>query len=255
MAHPSVVHDSAVEIGATDDAGEYRSLSVLAVMSLVLGICSPAALTTPVLLAVPALGIGAGLLALRAIDQSAGGLAGRGLARAGIALSGLLLAAAIVRDPVRDRLMDQQADAAVRRWVELLASGKFGDARGVLSSGSVNSMLLEREPGSKPMPVEQIAEIVAKRLEHDPLTALAAQAAESKGTLRLEPVGESLPPEFTGPMTAIARTYRVISGSHAPEKYAQFSLRRVDGGTPPYDDWLIERWVLLDQPPAPTPTP
>src|SRR5436305_15202732 len=72
---------------------EYRTLSVLAIISLIIGLISPVAIAAPFLLVVPFVGIAVSLLALRRIAVSGGVLAGRWAATLGLVLS---LASAVV---------------------------------------------------------------------------------------------------------------------------------------------------------------
>src|SRR5262245_45308902 len=74
----------------TDDVealSDYRTLSVLALVSLVIGLASPLAFAAPLALAIPIIGIAVALVALHRISRSEGLLAGRWAAITGLALS------------------------------------------------------------------------------------------------------------------------------------------------------------------------
>src|SRR6476646_8224154 len=72
-----------------DDAEQatgYRTLSVLAIIGLVIGIISWVALFHPLLIVVPLVGIGVSILALRQISTNPSVIAGHGVALVGLAL-------------------------------------------------------------------------------------------------------------------------------------------------------------------------
>jgi len=107
---------------------EYRSLSVLAIISLVIGIIAPIAIAGPFLLVVPFVGIAVSLLALRRIAVSGGLLAGRWAATVGLVLS---IASAVM--PVSHTLIQRayhvnQAEEFGRKWVSLVTTGNLKQA-------------------------------------------------------------------------------------------------------------------------------
>lgn len=78
--------------GSEDGAeGSYRVVSKAAVLSLAIGLLSVVALVSVGMLAVPAVGLAFGLLALRAISMYPDEVSGKVPAWMGVALSGLLL--------------------------------------------------------------------------------------------------------------------------------------------------------------------
>ena len=87
---------SAVVIGADEDAA-YRTLSILSVVSLILGVAAPLAFFAPLLLVIPLAGIATALLAIRHIALSEGALMGRAAALVGLVLSVGCISAAFTR--------------------------------------------------------------------------------------------------------------------------------------------------------------
>src|SRR5688572_8269686 len=69
-----------------DQVANYRSMSGLAIVSLLLGLLAPVCFAAPVFLAIPLFGTALSLFALRRIAASEGALAGKWAATAGLAL-------------------------------------------------------------------------------------------------------------------------------------------------------------------------
>lgn len=102
---------------------EYRNLSVLAVVSLVLGLAAPLSLFAPLLLGVAFLGAAVALVALRRIAASEGSMTGRGAALVGLALCVASAAAVAGRTVSINHLLARQASRVATQWFELLQSG------------------------------------------------------------------------------------------------------------------------------------
>jgi hypothetical protein len=111
-----------------DELGDYRTLSVLAVVGLVLGIGSIAALLAVPFWGLPAAGIIVNSLALWRISRRQPALGGGRLATAGLALSLFWAAAAPVDTFVYQRLIRGQARRAAERWFDALARGQPQEA-------------------------------------------------------------------------------------------------------------------------------
>ena len=107
-----------------DQTTEYRSLSVLAVISLVIGLASPLCFGAPLLMIIPVIGIGVSILALRQIDASDGALAGRWAAVLGLVLSVVFLAAPAARAYGIRMLRTSQAKNFAQQWLSDLVEGK-----------------------------------------------------------------------------------------------------------------------------------
>src|SRR5690348_9302651 len=71
---------------ATERLPQYRSISSLAVLTLLLGLASPLAIATPLLLVVPLAAVFTAIAALRQIGANAEILSGRGAALTGLFL-------------------------------------------------------------------------------------------------------------------------------------------------------------------------
>ncbi len=103
---------------------EYRSVSGLAVLAAVLGVCSLLALVDRGLLVVPLLGVVCGLLALRRIAASEGQLAGRAVAMVGLALSLVIGTGVYVRGLTLERLVAAEAQQWALQWCDLIRDGQ-----------------------------------------------------------------------------------------------------------------------------------
>ena len=107
-----------------DQTTEYRSLSVLAVISLIIGLASPLCFGAPLLMIIPVIGIGVSILALRQIDASDGALAGRWAAVLGLVLSVVFLSAPAARAYGIRMLRTSQAKNFAHQWLSDLVEGK-----------------------------------------------------------------------------------------------------------------------------------
>ncbi len=107
---------------------EYRTLSVPAILGLVLGLASPLCFGAPLLMLIPISGIAISVLALRRIAASDGALAGRWAAVAGLILCTSLAVAPMSREFVLRLLRAQQAQGFAARWLNLVVSGHTEEA-------------------------------------------------------------------------------------------------------------------------------
>ena len=102
---------------------EYRAVSPLAVVALLLGLASAAALAHPLLAVVPLAAIVLSTLALRTIAAAARQAAGRGLAVAGLCLATLFLGWGLAAHFQHQATIRSQAREFVDDWLQILASG------------------------------------------------------------------------------------------------------------------------------------
>jgi hypothetical protein len=105
-----------------NNVADYRSLSVLAIISLLIGLASPLCLLTPVFLMLPLFGVVISLLALRRIAVSEGRLAGRWAATVGLALCVASGASAVSRSTVIRYVRTNRAEQFGRSWIAKLTA-------------------------------------------------------------------------------------------------------------------------------------
>ena len=116
---------SAVPAFNADDVNnvaDYRSLSVLAIISLLIGLASPLCLLAPVFLLLPLFGVAISLLALRGIAVSGGRLAGRWAATVGLALCVASAASAVSRNTVVRYVRTSRAQEFGHSWLTKLVA-------------------------------------------------------------------------------------------------------------------------------------
>jgi len=111
-----------------DQVADYRSLSVLAIISLLIGLASPLCLLTPVFMLLPLFGAALALVALRRIAVSEGRLAGRWAATAGLALCIACGASAVSRNTVARYMRTSRAEEFGRSWLTKLVSNESEQA-------------------------------------------------------------------------------------------------------------------------------
>jgi hypothetical protein len=125
---PIRTYEPAFHADDEDPSVEYRSLSVLAVVSLITGLAAPLCFIGPLLMVVPLVGAAVSIVALRQINGSAGALAGRWLAATGLALSVGSIAAYYSRDAFLKYMRANQAAAFSNDWIKLVQSGNLDAA-------------------------------------------------------------------------------------------------------------------------------
>lgn len=221
------------------EAPEYQSLSVLAVVALLLALLSLGALAAPLLLVAAAAAVGFGLLALANIRHSDGAMTGGNVARLGIAIAVATTAAIFVRGAVRDSIMQQQAAEAVQSWIQSLADQRFEDARDMLSNSAKTSLLPDPMTRQTDMTAAEANEILLRRLGDDPLT----KALSGKAVAIAEGVAA---PVFDGPRTVVTADYVVGTpgGSHRHAKIHAVRIPQFEQGGQP---WRIEAWNAGDE--------
>jgi hypothetical protein len=110
------------EVRIDDEVG-YRTLSVLSIVSLILGLAAPLCLIAPLLFAIPIAGMVVALLAIGRIAASDGALIGRRAAVIALGLCVASMCASIVRSTLTQELLSRQARQAALEWFALLEAG------------------------------------------------------------------------------------------------------------------------------------
>lgn len=126
----------------------YRTMSKLALASLLLGLAAPVCLFAPLLFVIPVLGATLGIAALRRIAKSDEMLAGRGAAVCGLAISVFMIASAMSYAAVVQQLRANQASKFGQQWISLLLDGKRSEAFQLTVAGSRPAP--PPEPGAPP---------------------------------------------------------------------------------------------------------
>jgi len=108
----------------SDDFGNYKAISAMAMASLLVGALSATALIGVPLWIVPLVGILLSCLALVRIDRSAGTLIGRPLALAGLALAIGFGTAALAAQVNSQYLTALKAQQVASQWFQALAQGE-----------------------------------------------------------------------------------------------------------------------------------
>jgi hypothetical protein len=118
-----------VRLGASEDRpDEYRSVSTLAVVSLVIGLASVLALGFSLFWFVPVLGVGCSLVALARIRSRTARKAGTGAALIGLSLSLIFGAWAVTQDVVRQRTLAALAEPYATGWLQRICDGNLAEA-------------------------------------------------------------------------------------------------------------------------------
>jgi hypothetical protein len=168
-----------------EQATEYRSFSVSAIIAVVLGLASPLCFGAPLLSLIPIAGIAVSIFALRRIAASDGALAGRWAAVMGLILSAALVVAPVSRGLVLRSMRSQQSREFATSWLTLVTSGHSDEAFRLTLDSTRGSAPVE--PGEKAAPENP----KDRFLGQPQVKALAAAGADAEirfaGTLAYDP--------------------------------------------------------------------
>lgn len=115
---------AAFHVDDSEQASGYRTLSIPAIVSLVLGLASPLCFGAPLLFVIPIAGIAISLFALIRIDSSGGALAGRPAAVVGLILSTAMVVAPTTRAYVIEHVRTKQGIEFADSWLNFVTSGQ-----------------------------------------------------------------------------------------------------------------------------------
>ena len=218
-----------------DELGQYRSLSSLAVIAFVLGLCSFAMFAGPLLVVVPLAAVAAALLALKGIAASGGGLSGARLAWWGLALATIFCVASFARVKVREILLQRQADSVGQHWLSLAAEGRVEGMMELMTRSAADKLTPAVEPG-QPMPF--FGGILASALmRQDPLVRSLIELKEA-GSARFQLRDSGVDP--TGnPPHAVLR-YTAIDADQPACQLMLKRFRAPKAGA----IWLVDSWSL-----------
>lgn len=121
----SQLHDELSSVWTQDETGTertaYRAVSVKSVLGCILGLCSPLALISPLLWAVPALGAILSAVAMCETTLATTIYTGRKLALFGLSLSLIFGVTAVTRNAIHQWLVRAEAERFAQSWFGFLA--------------------------------------------------------------------------------------------------------------------------------------
>lgn len=146
----------------SDDASQltgYQSPSALAILGLLLGLASPLCVFGKLLIAIPLVGAGVSLLALRRIAASEGELVGRPIAKIGLILSIVCGAAFVTNAAVTRQLRAPQAAEIGRQWIAFILAGNTQGAFQLTSGDPPPDLSQPQEFGPEGNPYDRFLEM------------------------------------------------------------------------------------------------
>jgi hypothetical protein len=138
--------DPAFHTDDTAPVAEYRTVSGLAIFSLVIGIAAPLCLAWPLLFVIPLIGVAVSIIAIRRIDSSEGALTGRWAAVTALMLCVFSGTAAVTRNLAIRYVRTGQAEELGREWIGLLLAGDKEQAFLLTVAGNSREPMVP-EPG------------------------------------------------------------------------------------------------------------
>jgi len=231
---------SATELNSydADEWGQYRSLSTLAVVSFVLGLCSAVMFASPLMVVVPLAAVATALVALKGIAASAGGLSGARLAHWGLALAIVFGVASVSRAKVRDVILQKQADHVGQQWLSLAAEGRAEEMLQLMTRTAVEKLTPAVEPG-QPMPF--FAGILASALMRQEPLVVSLMELQETGKSNNYQLKDSSINVASKPPQAVFRY--IASNTGSEQKSCLMVLKRfraADSETM----WMVDSWSL-----------
>lgn len=168
----------------TESTVEYRPVSVLAMVSLVVGMISALALVSQMAWALPIVGIGVAVAALADVRHGAG-KSGRWAALAGLALSIGFAAQAVSGLLMTRSIAGERAVIVARSFVDALRENRLADAMSM--SGPMLSMLATQKPRMTPGSMENDGGTREQFLEL-PVVVAATGCGDGATIVGVEPV-------------------------------------------------------------------
>lgn len=228
-----------------EESTEYRALSLLALVALVLGLLSPVCWAAPFLLIVPAAAVAAALVALAGIQRAEGRLTGAALARVGMTIALISAAAAVVRGPVRAALIERQLLPLAQEFVDRIADGRWDGALDLMTEGGLYSFSPQPAPGSpQPSEEEARATAAAEFRKHDVGILLS-----SGGPWRLRRIGPRVQPIDERTTVRVTATFELLpdDGAGKPaDSLLQLEFLRAAQYEATGAPWRIARWSLVE---------
>lgn len=193
----------AFNVGDADPTIEYRSLSIAAILGLVLGLLSPLCFGGTLLMLIPLAGLAVSIFAIQRIAGSEGALAGRWAAYLGLFLSAAMFVAPIARMYAIRSMRANQARGFCTEWLEMVTAGNSKEAFRLISSSAA------RAPA--PMPGE-------KQSEADPYDTFLARPvvkalATAGGDAKIRYIGTTGYDAQSFPRVYVNQQYEVVPGA------------------------------------------
>jgi len=230
---------------------EYRRVSVLAILALLLGLASSGALIGKVLLALPVIGLGVGLLAISKINASDSHFSGRRMARWGIFFSVLFGVAAVVHPLLFQMIVDRQGQSFARSWLELLVAGNVEQALEVVDKSAKSPMDLRNTRG-KPAAGTDIEAEYLKGFRQDPIIGQLLAAGNQAQVRYLQTVSKPMSTDRQTWVTQIfSVTDRHSDGENPTDRHNPLPIRLHLQKTRTTRNhvaiWQVLQWQLADQ--------
>jgi hypothetical protein len=223
-----------------EDDSRYSQVSPAAVIALLLGLASPLAFIGPLFYLVPAAAVGMALVALGKIGRSGGTLSGSTLARVAMGLALTCFVGSLVRDSVRDSLMQRQAAEVTQRWIGLLADGRMEEAAAMLSSDGAGMLVPRPEPGETPLPQEEMETLLHTNLASQTL-ARAVAGQKDPGAIE-----GTTPPVYDGVKAIVQVNLAVEDAEAGGHRHVQLQLVRAPYYEAQGEPWRVDRWETGD---------
>lgn len=220
----------------TPAAGGYRAVSGLAVAALFLGGLSSLALVSPLLWALPLLGVGLAAAALADVSREGAEKAGRAAALAGLALSIGFGTQAVAARFVAQRIMADRARAVAGAWLDAIRDGRLIDARGMVAPDMLPAAATFDTPTDPDSPPESPEKDFAAM----PVVARIIRCGGG-GERRIE-CREIQPPEGVRWQVTVRLPACADGGSLALE--LELDPRRQRGKAGAVEQWLVSKFEL-----------
>jgi hypothetical protein len=228
----------AVLVGA-DEEITYRSVSVLSIIALVVGLFAPLALLAPILWVIPALGLVLATIALSRINGSAGTLVGRAAALAGLALCVACIFAIAARTLVARQLVSQQARQVALEWIADVQAGATEQAFD-------RTLEATRPPLQSPLDQSEPVDPLARFGEHPVVRYLTTEGAGQRA--RFE--GDLIIEFASAGVVHVQQQFSLLTAPSSAQEVGtiQVTLQRTRSSAVGSAHWLVSGYQLGELP-------
>jgi hypothetical protein len=232
----------------SEEIVEYRTLSLLAIVSLLMGLISLLSLFAPLLLGISFFGAAVSILALRRITASDGLLAGRGVALVGLALCVASVGVVWGRAFATRQLLTHQANEFALEWFDLLRSGQPERAFEwtTASLRTPSSALPAVSPGRSGGTSEAL-----ERFQKDPVVRAIVKVGAGGIVRKVRNLAFELDRSGQGTLQQLYSITPVEPGHVALEVH--LTLQRGTASATDRPHWMIKSYALENEPTAASP--
>jgi hypothetical protein len=228
-----------------DEDSNYRTPSVLAIVSLIVGLSAPLVFFAPLLMAIPIAGVVLAFMAIRQINTSEGTLIGLKAAHLALAISVACIAAAFVRTSLTQELLSRQARTTACEWIALLQSG---DAEKAFQLTSASRQSAPKAPPGSPEESAQPQVAPLDAFRADPVVHFLLEQAHDAPAEYVRDEAFDLAATSNARIQQLYKVAVPASEGLSPDTTIEVILQRVRGYAGSPAEWQVAAYQSKDLP-------